>query len=79
MKFKYIGDLPIKNVDLVVAGIFKPNDVITKNTIIDIPDDNQLLIQRMRINGNYVECNEPKKVGKPKKEFKKKVEKKEEK
>ena len=78
MKFKYVGDLPIKNVDLVVAGIYKPHDVITKNTIIDIPDNNSILIQRMRVNGNYEEVKQLK-IGKNKKSNKKKKEEKEEK
>lgn len=77
MKFKYIGDLPIKNADLVLAGIFKPIDVIHKGTVFEVPDDNVELISRMKITGNYIEYEEPKKISKSKKKFKK--EKKEEK
>lgn len=79
MKFKYIGELPVKNADLVLAGIFKPNEAIRKGTIFEIPDENVGLIQRMKISGNYAEYYEPKKVGRPKKEEKEEKEDKEEK
>ena len=68
MKFKYTGELPIKDVDLVLAGIFKPNQSITKGTVFEVPDNDTLLIQRVRLNGSYEAL--PKKVGRPKK-FKK--------
>lgn len=72
MKFKYVGQLPIKDGDLVLAKIFKPQDVITNNTVFEVPDDNALLIQRVQCNGFYEEYTEPKKVIKPKKEENKK-------
>ena len=68
MKFKYIGDLPIKDVDLVLGGIFTPQQSIVKGTVFEVPDNDTLLIQRVKLNGNYEEL--PKKVVKPKK-FKK--------
>ena len=77
MRFKYIGNLPIKDVDLVLAGIFTPNQSITKGTEFEVPDKDTLLIQRVKLNGNYEEL--PKKVIKPKKQYKKKKEHKEEK
>ena len=80
MKFKYTGDLPIKDVDLVLGGVFKPNQSIIKGTEFEVPDDNALLIQRVKLNGHYEVV--PKKVYKPKKfkkENKKEKEKKEEK
>jgi len=70
MKFKYIGQLPIKDADLVFAKIFKPNDVIKNGTVFEVPDDNALLIQRIRCAGVYEEYNEPKKIIRPKKETK---------
>ncbi len=76
MKFKYIGQLPIKSADLVLAKIFKPTDVITKGTVFEVQDDDTLLIQRLKCTGNYEEYTEPKKIGRPKKY--KKEEKKEE-
>ena len=73
MKFKYIGKLPVKNADLVLAGVFKPIDVIRKGAVFEVPDKNAELIQRLKISGNYVEYKEPipKKVNKPKKDKKK--------
>lgn len=68
MKFEYIGQLPIKDGDLVLAGIFKPTDVIKKGTVFEIPDDNSILIQRVQGSGNYIEYIEPAKIGKPKKD-----------
>ena len=65
MRFKYIGNLPIKDVDLVLAGIFTPNQSITKGTEFEVPDKDTLLIQRVKLNGNYKEL--PKKIGRPKK------------
>lgn len=64
MKFRYIGELPIKDVDLVIAGIFTPQQTITKNTEFEVPDTDALLIQRIKINGTYEEV--PQKVEKPK-------------
>ena len=74
MKFKYTGDLPIKDVDLVLGGVFKPNQSITKGTIFEVPDNDALLIQRVKLNGNYEVYTEPKKVNKPKKIKKEKKE-----
>lgn len=71
MKFKYIGQLPIKNADLVLAGIFKSNEVLLNGTVFEVPNDNTLLIQRLRCGGNYVEYHEPKSFIKSKKETKK--------
>lgn len=61
MKFIYTGKLPIKDIDLVIAGIFKPTDSIRKGTIFEVPDDNLLLIQRVSVSGCYEEYVEPKK------------------
>lgn len=74
MKFKYIGQLPIKDADLVVAGIFKPRDVIKEGTVFEVPNNDTLLIQRVKTTGYYVEYKEPVKPVKPKKEQKKEEE-----
>ena len=74
MKFKYIGQLPIKDADLVLAGVFKATDVINNGTVFEIPNDNTVLIQRTKGCGYYEEYTEPKKIGKPKKENKQKKE-----
>ena len=72
MKFIYTGELPIKDIDLALAGIFKPHESIRKGTIFEVPDDNPILIQRVSVSGCYEEYIEPKKpVGKPKKRNKK--------
>ena len=72
MKFIYTGDLPIKDIDLVLAGIFKPSDSIRKGTIFEVPDDNITLIQRVGVSGCYEKYIEPKKpVYKTKKKNKK--------
>ena len=77
MKFKYTGQLPIKSADLVLAKIFKPSEVINKGTVFEVPDNDTLLIQRLKCTGNYEEYVEPKKIGRPKK-YKKDNEEKEE-
>ena len=74
MKFKYVGQLPIKDGDLVLAGIFKPADVITSGTVFEVPDKNTLLIQRVLGGGNYIQYTEPKKIQKPKKDKQKEKE-----
>ena len=76
MKFKYVGHAPIKDVDLVLAGIFNPNQAITPGTIFEIPDNNQNLIRLVKMMGVYEEYFEPikRKVGRPKKEEKKEEE-----
>lgn len=69
MKFIYTGQLPIKDMDLTLAGIFKPNDLIVKGTVFEVPDDNPVLIQRVKLGGSYEPYVEPKKKwSKPKKE-----------
>ena len=62
--------MPIKDIDLVLAGVMKPNEPIVKGKIFEVPDDNKLLIQRVKVNGVYEEYVEPKKIGRPRK-FKK--------
>ena len=75
MKFKYIGQSRVKDLDLVLAKIMKPTDVLIKGMIITVPDSETQLIKRLQINGNYEVYNEPKKFKKP---FKKDKETKEE-
>lgn len=70
MKFIYNGDLPLKDVDLVLGGVFKPNEIIVKGTIFEVPDDNKKLLQRVKLSGVYVPYTAPRKV-KPKKANKK--------
>lgn len=78
MKFKYVGHAPIKDVDLVLAGIFKPNQAIVPGAIFEIPNDNPNLIRLIKMMGVYEEYIEPKrKVGRPKKEEKKEEDKEE--
>lgn len=68
MKFIYKGHAPIKDVDLTIAGIFKPEDVIVNGTVFEIPDENKLLIQRVEVQGIYELYSESKKVKIPKKD-----------
>lgn len=68
MKIIYTGQLPIKNAELALAGIFKPNQIIYNGTIFEIPDENKELIEKILLGGNYEEYVEPKKVSRPKKE-----------
>lgn len=70
MKFKYVGQLPIKDGDLVLAKVFKANETIKNGTVFEVPDDNPLLIQRVKMSGVYEEYVEPVKIGRPKKEIK---------
>ena len=74
VKFKYIGQAGFKDLDLCIAGITKPSDELIPDTIIEIPDENTALINKVRINGNYELVQEKpkfKKVMKKTKENKK--------
>lgn len=71
MKFKYVGDLPIKDVDLVLGGVFKANQRIIKGTIFEVPDANKALIAKVKLNGVYEEVVETKKSSFTKKKDKK--------
>lgn len=71
MKFKWIGGNGFKDIDLVLAGIKKQNQQLYTGMIIEVPDDEEHLIQRLQVNGNYEVYNEPKKVSKPVKKLKK--------
>ncbi len=75
MKFIYKGKMPIKDVDLVLGGVLKPGEPIVNGRVFEVPDDNKLLIQRVKVNGVYEPYIEPKKVTKPKKSKKKDEEK----
>lgn len=68
MKFKWIGGNGYKDIDLVLHKIMKPTDQLYKGKIINIPNSNKELIERIKINGNYEVYNEPKKFVKPKKD-----------
>ncbi|MBQ8016468.1 MAG: hypothetical protein IJ258_00020 [Methanobrevibacter sp.] len=65
MKFKYIGQSRVKDLDLVLAKIMKPTDVLINGMIITVPDSETQLIKRLEINGNFEVYNEPKKFKKP--------------
>ena len=67
MKFKYIGQLPIKDADLALAGVVKPNVSIYNGMVFEIPDENTALIKRVKLSGIYEEYIEPKKAIKPRK------------
>lgn len=71
MKFIFKGDLtgkPIKDVDLVRAGIFKPTELIHKGTEFEIPDEEKLLIQQIKASGYYEPVDDKKTIKKTKKE-----------
>lgn len=70
MKFKYVGKLPRKSLDLALHGIVDPSQVMLEGFIFEIPDNKIDIIEAVKINGNYEVYNEPKKVVKPKKEKK---------
>lgn len=72
MKFRWIGDNGFKDLDLVIFKILTPQDVLFTGRIIEIPDNQTHLINRIKLNGNYEEYVEPpKKVLKPRKSKKK--------
>ena len=75
MKFKFIGQSGTKDLDLAIYGIKSPSDILLNGEIIEIPDDNKDLIQRITINGNYEEYKELKKFKKPQKDKEKKEDK----
>lgn len=70
MKFKYNGQSRVKDLDLVLAKIMKPTDVLINGMIITVPDSETQLIKRLHLNGNYEVYNEPKKFKKPSKDNK---------
>ena len=77
MKFKYIGSSGQKDMDLGLYGLKKPTEILLKDEIIDVPDSEKDLINRLKINGNYELYLESKKFNKPKKEEKEEKTKKE--
>ena len=75
MKFKYVGQAGFKDLDLTIAGIFEPSDVLIPDTVFEIPDDNVALIKKVKLNGNYqVVKDKPKFLKKMKKKEKKEEE-----
>lgn len=74
MKFIYTGDAPIKDVDLVLAGVFKPSEPIIKGRIFEIPDEDKRLLKRVELSGCYEPYIEPIKVKSQKKKKEEKVE-----
>lgn len=71
MKFKWVGLPNVKSLDLVYNEIMEPQDTLNPGDILEIPDDNKELIQKLKANLNYEVYIEPKKVGRPKKNDKK--------
>ena len=71
MKFKWVGLPNVKSLDLVYNEIMEPQDTLNPGDIIEIPDDNKELIQKLKANFNYEVYIEPKKAGRPKKNEKK--------
>ncbi len=59
MKFIYTGDAPIKDVDLVLAGIFKPSEPIIKGRVFEVPDNDETLLKRVKLSGCYEPYIEP--------------------
>lgn len=59
MKFIYTGDAPIKDVDLTLAGIFKPSEPIVKGRVFEVPDEDTRLIKRVKLSGCYEPYIEP--------------------
>lgn len=78
MKFIYTGQLPIKDVDLTLAGIFKPTDDIVNGTIFEVPDENTKLLKRVKVSGIYEPYTEPIKAIPKKKQTKEEKEKEDE-
>lgn len=68
MEFKYIGQLPMKDLDLALHGIVNPNQVIIKGFTFEVPDDEVDLINRLKISGDYQEVKKVVKAKKIKKE-----------
>ncbi len=64
MKFKYVGQAGFKDLDLCIAGVCNPKDVLIPNTIIEVPDEMPSLIKRVKLNGNYEEVQSRPKVKK---------------
>ena len=75
MKFKWVGGNGFKDIDLVLAGIKNQNQQLYTGMVIEVPDSEERLIRRLKVNGNYEVYNEPKKVKKPLKIKKEKEEK----
>ena len=71
MKFKWVGLPNVKSLDLVYNEIMEPQDTLNLGDIIEIPDDNKELIQKLKANLNYEVYIESKKAGRPKKNEKK--------
>ena len=65
MKFKWVGGNGFKDIDLVLAGIKNQNQQLYTGMVIEVPDSEERLIRRLKVNGNYEVYNEPKKVKKP--------------
>lgn len=75
MKFKWVGGNGFKDIDLVLAGIKTQDQQLYTGMIITVPDSEERLIRRLKVNGNYEVYNEPKKFKKPLKIKKEKEEK----
>lgn len=61
MKFIYTGEMPIKDIDLVLGGVLNSDEPIVKGKVFEVPDDNKLLLQRVKCNGVYEPYTESKK------------------
>ena len=68
MKFKYNGQNDTFCLELLAYGIMKKDEYLKKGMIVEVPNDNQGLIDCLNANGLFEKVNESKKVKKENKE-----------
>lgn len=71
MKFKFIGKSESYCLELIAYGLEKKNEYLTNGQIIDVPNDNNVLINSLNASGLFEQVNQvskPKKVNKEEKE-----------
>jgi len=68
MKFKYKGQDDAFCLELLAYNIMKKNEYLKNGMVIDVPDDNDILVNSLNANGLFEKVNETKKVKKESKE-----------
>lgn len=67
MKFKFTGESESYCLELIAYGLEKKNEYLTNGQIIDVPDNNEVLINSLNASGLFekvTQVSKPKKVKK---------------
>ena len=64
MKFKYNGQDDTFCLELLAYNVMEKNECLKNGMVVEVPDDNEILVNSLDANGLFERVNTPKKVKK---------------